>query len=398
MTVNVKYWPIFGVSACFAAGLLLAAPLHANPVDLTAQRQSSALVITNDPLPQSLKERIYSRPKRMPEITKRDVAGDSYFTPTDTAVGDKVRSLQSDLIDLQNEVGALAAELESLQATSENQAAQYYALIATVNTQLQSGTPPGNPRLESRIVDAQVTLEDLAQNVAVMNQLAVRTSNAASEAGFLQESVRAAYGLSGAVEEDHVHLAQLEDYTYNTIVIIERILNSANDNITRTSAYLSTERNNLRTLSVAVSNGDLYSKNLSNRPFSNVAAFGGAPLESVDSPDSMAMPVVQSAPLSGPRALVKIKFDRPDVNYEQALYIAVSEALQRYPEARFDLVAVHPTEGNAAKVAIESTRARRNAERVLRSLTQIGLPADRVDLSYSKNPEARFNEVHLYIR
>ncbi|MCD8497866.1 MAG: hypothetical protein LRZ85_07170 [Alphaproteobacteria bacterium] len=108
--------------------------------------------------------------------------------------------------------------------------------------------------------------------------------------------------------------------------------------------------------------------------------------------------MVQQAALSGPRALVKIKFDRPDVNYEQALYIAVSEALQRYPNARFDLVAVHPTEGNAAKVAIESTRARRNAERVLRSLTQIGLPADRVDLSYAKSEEARFNEVHLYVR
>ena len=232
-----------------------------------------------------------------------------------------------------------------------------------------------------------------------MNQLAVRASNASSEAGFLQESIRAAYNLSGAVEEDHVHLAQLEDYTYNTTVLIERILNSANDNITRTSAYLTTERNNLRTLSVAVTNGDLYSKSLANRPFSNVAAFGGAPLVAVDSEDSMnASPLVQSAPLSGPRALVKIKFDRPDVNYEQALYIAVSEALQRYPDARFALVAVHPTEGNAAKVAIESTRARRNAERVLRSLTQIGLPADRVDLSYSKNPEARFNEVHLYVR
>ncbi|HRQ62152.1 MAG TPA: hypothetical protein PLO23_11705, partial [Alphaproteobacteria bacterium] len=124
-----------------AALLVAAAHAQANPVDLTATpKQNSALVITNEPLPKSLKERIYSRPKRMPEITKRDVSGDAYFVPTDTAVGAKVRDLQSDLVGLQNEVGALAAELESIQATSENQAAQYYALVATVNTQLQSGT------------------------------------------------------------------------------------------------------------------------------------------------------------------------------------------------------------------------------------------------------------------
>jgi hypothetical protein len=398
MTANKAYLPFsLALAGFITAGILGTPCVYAAPVDLT-QKQSPALVITNDPLPPSLKENLYSRPKKMPEITRRDVTGDSYFTPTSTQVGEKVRDLQSQLVGLQNDVGALAAELEGLQASSENEAAQYYALVATVNTQLQAGTTPGNPRLEGRIVDAQLALEDLEQDMAQMNQIAVKASNAASNAAFLQESIRAAYGLSGGVEEDHTHLAQLEDYTYNTTVVIERILNSANDDITRTSAYLSTERNNLRTLSVAVSNGDLYGKNLSNRPFSNVEAFNGAQVSSVDSAGGANSPVIQQAPLSGPRALVKIKFDRPDVNYEQALYIAVSEALQRYPDARFDLVAVHPTEGNAAKVAIESTRARRNAERVLRSLNQIGLPADRVDLSYAKSEDAHVNEVHLYIR
>ncbi|MEZ5919436.1 MAG: hypothetical protein R3D66_05910 [Alphaproteobacteria bacterium] len=46
--------------------------------------------------------------------------------------------------------------------------------------------------------------------------------------------------------------------------------------------------------------------------------------------------------------------------------------MDRYPDARFDLVAVTPTGGNAAEVTNESTRARRNAERVLRTLTQMG--------------------------
>lgn len=398
MTANKAYLSLsLALAGFLVAGTCAAPALQAAPVDLT-QKQSSALVITNDPLPQSLKESLYSRPRKMPEISGRDVSGAAYFAPTNTQVGAKVGDLQSQLVSLQNDVGALSAELESLQTSNENQAAQYYALVATVNTQLQAGTTPGNPRLEGRIVDAQLALEDLEKNMAEMNQIAVKASNAASSASFLQESIRAAYGLSGGIEEDHVHLAQLEDYTYNTVVVIERILNSANDDITRTSAYLSTERSNLRTLSVAVSNGDLYGKSLANRPFSNVEAFNGAPVSSVDSSGAAGSPAVQQTPLSAPRALVKIKFDRPDVNYEQALYIAVSEALQRYPNARFDLVAVHPTEGNAAKVAIESTRARRNAERVLRSLTQIGLPADRVDLSYAKSDESHVNEVHLYVR
>ena len=76
----------------------------------------------------------------------------------------------------------------------------------------------------------------------------------------------------------------------------------------------------------------------------------------------------------------------------------MNEALERYPNARFELVAVHPNTGNAAEVAIESTRARRDAERVLRSLTQMGLSLDRIDLSYMPSNEATSDEVHLFVR
>jgi hypothetical protein len=167
----------------------------------------------------------------------------------------------------------------------------------------------------------------------------------------------------------------------------------------------------LRTLSLAINTGDLFGKNLSNRPFSRAqqASFtpqaasdygvgGGADMNApMNGP--MTPPPPQGAGIpGGPRPLVKIRFDNPNVAYEQPVYMAVNEALTRYPNAKFELVAVHPNGGNAAEVAIESTRARRNAERVLRSLTEMGLPLDRVDLSYSPSPDATTNEVHLYIR
>jgi hypothetical protein len=95
---------------------------------------------------------------------------------------------------------------------------------------------------------------------------------------------------------------------------------------------------------------------------------------------------------------VKIRFDRPDVSYEQPVYSAVNEALRRYPDARFELVAVHPSNGNPAETAIESAQARRDAEKVLRSLTQMGLSLDRIDLSYMPSADAATDEVHLYVR
>ena len=93
-----------------------------------------------------------------------------------------------------------------------------------------------------------------------------------------------------------------------------------------------------------------------------------------------------------------IRFDRAQVDYEQPLYNAVSRALQRRPNAMFDLVAVAPNSGNAARSALDGNQSKRNAERVLRSLSDMGLPLDRVRLSALSSNTASTNEVHLYVR
>ena len=76
----------------------------------------------------------------------------------------------------------------------------------------------------------------------------------------------------------------------------------------------------------------------------------------------------------------------------------VNAALERRPNAGFDLVAVTPAVGDPAKVALETNRARRNAELVLRSLVNMGLPPERTSLAATSSPDAQVNEVHLYVR
>jgi len=83
------------------------------------------------------------------------------------------------------------------------------------------------------------------------------------------------------------------------------------------------------------------------------------------------------------------------VNYEQALYSAVGQALEKYPAAKFDLVAVSPSQ---AKMALASTEARKNGESVLRSLANMGLPLERVRLNAANSSAVRNSEVHLYLQ
>ena len=89
--------------------------------------------------------------------------------------------------------------------------------------------------------------------------------------------------------------------------------------------------------------------------------------------------------------LVVVRFDRPNVDYQQILYAALNQALQNRPTASFQVVAVAPTRGTAASVQIAQTTARRHAEDVMRSMTDMGVPATRASAQRSLRPGHRKN-------
>ena len=369
----------------------LSVPVLLMSVAYPALARTPALIISNDPLPASLASQVYSQPSQAPVISPNQLMG-SYYEQGNTMVSRKISEIQRDLTGLQSNVGGISQKLLNLQKTNQTTAAEYYASVATISTQLQSGTTPGNPRLLQRLSTAQSSLDQLENNAQRLNDLSIEAANASSMASFMLESTRSAYGLTGAVEEDHVQLAQMEDSINNTVTVIERLQNNISDDTSRTSAYLNTERNNLRTLTLAVSNGDLYGKNLSNRPFSSVARESNTLQQA-----AVATPAAPPSP-SNPRPLAKIRFDNPNVNYQQALYMGMNEAMAKYPNARYEVVAVHPSVGNTAQLAIENTKSRRNAEKVLRSMTEMGVPGDQIDISTAPSADATSSEVQIYIR
>ncbi|MBM3601132.1 MAG: hypothetical protein FJX35_23290 [Alphaproteobacteria bacterium] len=304
---------------------------------------------------------------------------------TGTFVGQKLEQLRNDLRRLQGQIGQHNNDLQQSRNVTVQNAQRYHGTVAAINARLQVGTTPGNPVLVQQWTAAQTQLDQINNDIARMNNLANLTAADSAMASFLLESTRAAYGLSGAVDEDHRQLAILEDEVNRTVVLIDRLLNELSDDIARQSRYLAGERGNLTTLSLAIKNGQLYGTSLANR------AYGLQPAAA--SPAALG-----SSSIAGRRPLVVIRFDRPNVSYEQALYTAVSSALERRPDATFDLVAVTPQAGRSQTGAVSSTAARRNAENVLRSLTDMGLPADRVNLSAMTSAQAQSTEVHLYVR
>ena len=306
------------------------------------------------------------------------------FGATGSFGGAKVAQHARELETLAVGINTANTRFQQLRAITEQNALRYYVIAAAISARLQIGTTPGNPVLVSQWNSAQAELDRISTDIAAMNSLANLVANDSSMSAWLLESARATYGLAGAIDEDHRQLAILEDETNRTVVLIDRLLNELSEDISRQTTYVGNERRNLTVLSLAIKNGELFGPSLSNRAF-----VSAAPLASV-------APAVSGSSFSvrTRRPLVVIRFDRPDVPFQQALYTAVSRAIERRPQAAFDLVAVAPGSGTPAQVAVNTTKTKRHAETVLRTLTDMGLPADRVRLSSMTSPEAATAEVH----
>jgi hypothetical protein len=360
-----------------------AAPPSAQPAPVS-QRPAAAAPIARVEIPPSPAERAAMQPSGQPQTAQGAV------TASATQVGQRVSSMREDVRRLQTGVSGNNQSLQQIRSQTVQVSGRYYTLVGGINARLQVGTTPGNPVLQGQWHDATQELDRIAAEIGRMTALSNQVASDAALAAFLLESVRAAYSLSGAVEDDHRALAVLEDEVNRTVVTIDRMLNELSEDVSRQSAYISRERSNLVTLAVAIKNGELYGTGLGNRAFAAAAA--------EPPPAAAARGAAQQSASADRRPLVVIRFDKSNPAYEQALYTAVNRAIERKPDARFDVVAVASTKGNQAQAALAASNSKKNAETVMRSLTNMGLPADRVKLSSRTSGSVQNNEVQVFVR
>jgi hypothetical protein len=300
---------------------------------------------------------------------------------TGTAVSKSIASLRAQISGLQGSLAQNAQRLADLRNSGAESAAAYHEARARITTKLQVGTTRGNPELVSQWNMAQTALDQLAGNINGLNAVGTAVAGDASTAHYALDQITATFNVSGAVDEDHRQLLVLEDETNQTIVLIDRLLKEVSDDVQRQTAYVANERANLTVLASAIKNGELYGADL------------GMPMMSA----SAAGPVGSTLVYSG-TPLVVIRFDHPDVDYQQILYAALSQALQTRPGAAFSVVAVSPTRGTAVSVRLAQTAAHRHAQEVMRTMTDMGVPASRLAVASATDPAATSSEVRVFVR
>jgi hypothetical protein len=366
------------------------------PAPVVPASPRPGLIVSDAPAP----EVIY-RPGSRNAVLSSGSGATTNYSPVntqhiETPITQKARELSHELAQLRKDTDNAGDQLQQLQARNNRGAADYYAAVAAVSAELQGGSTPGNPILVDRWNIAQEKLTALEQDSGLLNNLSTDLNNQATHAAYMLEATQNAFSISGAVPEDHKKLAVVQDGIEQDLSVINRLLGKTNDEVAHHTTFLQSERANLQTLSLGIANGELYGTSLTNSLFRK-ATGGDSSLFRDGTPPVMGKMSASGVP--GPRKpLVIIRFDRPGVNYDQPLYTAVSQALDKYPAARFDLIAVSNLQGNAAELALSSAEARKNGEAVLRSLQGMGVPMERIRLSAANSKKVLNSEVHLYLQ
>lgn len=301
---------------------------------------------------------------------------------TGTVPGRTIAGLRANLQDVASRLAGAAQQLGNLRRSNAQQLTTYYQAQAQVSARLQIGTTRANPDLVAQWNAAQAALDQLTANINAMNTLATQINGEVTRTRGYLSQIRATLDAPGAVDEDHRQLAVLEDEANQAIVVQDRLVRDTTADLRRQTAALGSERGKLAQLANAIKAGDLYGSGSTGSAAAATAA----------------LPVASPGPGVGGAPIVTIRFARANTNYQKTLYDALSQALQTQPSASFNVVGVSPTRGSASAVQLAQNDARRRAQDVMHTMTEMGVPATRLALSSATDPAARSSEVRVFIR
>ncbi len=302
---------------------------------------------------------------------------------TGTFVGQRVAAFRQELKQLSQAQKSNQKELDKISSNISHNANLYQKTISSVQNKLQAGTTPGNPNMYAMLQQAQGNVQNMFANANALENLSTKTAATLTSINYLENSISAAFGISGAVDEDHKQLRELQSETMalaqKASALNENVSSAANfqqQNAVQSSQEINALHDSVKTggNSASVSR-PISRRNIKSKPF--VANGGFAP---------RATPAMRATGMP----LFSVRFNNPNIDYKEGLQSAVSAALSRKPNAIFAVVAVSSS--------ANQDRAQSYASKIMSEVVTLGANANNVNLNARVSDKTPFSEVLLFVR
>lgn len=95
--------------------------------------------------------------------------------------------------------------------------------------------------------------------------------------------------------------------------------------------------------------------------------------------------------------LVVIRFNQQRVRYSKQLYTAISRAVSIKPSVSFELVSYIPATNSKDQNIKHQNKASSEVAGIMKTLTSMGIPKNRIKVSKQPDDGIKFHESHLYV-
>lgn len=307
---------------------------------------------------------------------------------TGTLVGQKVIAYRNELSELQASIKQNNSELQKVRSSVIDNAIDYHNTTAAMEAKLQVGTTPGNPIMYQMLQKTQNNVVVMDENANTLNKIYNQAVSDMSVVKNLQDSIRATYSVSGAIDEDHAQLRTLENETSQTAILINSLISEVGSDYSRQIEYTNTARNYLSSLDRAIKVG---SYGVNNAPISVSQSYINPEPRMVNGnnkPHSVTANTVSGKPL------FVAKFNKSNVNYKDSLQRTIRAAQSKNGGFRYDVVAVSPINANSATRNL----AQNQAVAVFEEITKAGVSPDKIDLLSKSSETANGAEVQVFVK
>lgn len=312
-----------------------------------------------------------------------------------TIVSQKVIAYRNELKELQESIRHNNTELQKVRSSVIDNAIAYHNTTAAMEAKLQVGTTPGNPIMYQMLQKTQGNVVIMDENANTLNKIYNQAVSDMSVVTNLQESIRATYGVAGAVDEDHTALRTLENETNQTSLVINSLLSEVGNDYSRQVEYTNTARRYLASLDSAIKIGSYGVSNphipapiaSSYLPATQTTPVSSQPLTSASKAQNAASGV------SG-KPLFIAKFNNENVNYKDSLHQTIKAAQNKNNKLSYEVVAVAPI--NASNSTKEL--AQRQAAEIFEEMIGAGISPDKVDILSKSSERATGAEVQIFVK
>ncbi|MGD0190875.1 MAG: hypothetical protein ABSD74_09055 [Rhizomicrobium sp.] len=296
-------------------------------------------------------------------------------TDTGTTVGQTVQRLRGELGTIHDKVASDVQQFSTLRTAAIQDVTTYQEAKSHIVIRLQTGTTRANPELVNEWNTGQTSLDTLTGTINGFATLGTDLTTDAARIHTERETISDSMNIAGGTDEDHRQLTTLSTEAGQIAGVLDHLQIEVTRNVQRQTAFVANERASLAGLQSDIKNGELYT--------------------SASSPGASAS-LNPAASSESAKSIVTIRFNHAKVEFEQDLYAAMNQELQAKPAATFRVEAVSPTRTSEAAMQKVQMEAQHHAQDVLKSMTDMGLPAARVSISSLTDPSVTSAEVRVY--